>query len=170
MQTAGGEKQTFKKIMVGVDGSDHGKRALEVAVGMASMNDADLYVFHAILHHYNLPLFSMSPGDALQMEYLLFNANGNVSAEDLYEESGRQILEQAKQQVSSLDPELKGEVSFILDTKLTPPEFAEQFSQENGIDLIVLGCIGQHSRAKTFMGTTATRIVDTAPCTVLVVR
>jgi hypothetical protein len=50
----------YKKIMVGVDGSEHGKKALQEAVRLAQVFKAELHVFHAIRHHYNVPLFPLS--------------------------------------------------------------------------------------------------------------
>ena len=66
---------------------------------------------------------------------------------------------------------LEGDLDFHLETNLPPTDYAEITAKENGIDLIVIGCSGHHARAKTMLlGTVATKILNNAPCQVLIVR
>jgi nucleotide-binding universal stress UspA family protein len=160
----------YKKIMVGVDGSEHGAKALREAVTLAQAFKAELHVFHAIRHHYNLPAFPLSfsvadPANQFSNQYT------EDKMQNAYEESGRQIIEQAKQQVAAMKISLAGKVVYNLETNLPPPEYVESYAKENKIDLVVVGCTGHHSRARTALaGTVATNIVNKAPCQVLVVR
>lgn len=159
----------YKKILVGVDGSPHGAKALETAIHLAEQFKADLQVFHAIKHHFQLPLFPIFPNMSYQM------ASGvdlnDESLQALYEASGKQIIEAAKQQVEEMGVTLEGELDFHLETDLSPADYAEIAVREHSIDLIVLGCVGHHSGAKmALLGTVASKILNDAPCNVLIVR
>jgi len=160
----------YKKILVGVDGSLHGAKALETAVKLAQTFKAELFVFHAIRHHYHLPLFPIAPYTFSQATLTPYDYS-DEALQQMYEESGRQIIEEAKNQFKAMNVTLESKVTFNLETMIPPAEYAEDFAKANKIDLIVLGCFGHHSRAKKiFMGTVATRIMNNAPCPVLIVR
>ncbi len=160
----------YKKIMVGVDGSEHGANALREAVLLAHEFKADLHVFHAINHHYYAPLFPLGytvPNPA----YLYSAPYSEEKFRSVFEDLGRKIIEQAKQQFATMKVPLDGEVSFELEANVPPAEYVKMYAKENGVDLVVVGCEGHHSRARAaFMGTVAMSIVNSAPCEVLVVR
>ncbi len=127
-------------------------------------------MFHAIRHHYYIPIDPLGLGDA----WVVNPATIPLSEADLrkmYEESGRQVIEQAKRQVAGMKAELEGRAFYTMEADVSPSEFAIKYAKEHDIDLIVVGCAGHHSRARTaLMGTVATRITNDAPCQVLVVR
>jgi nucleotide-binding universal stress UspA family protein len=156
--------------MVGVDGSEHGKKALQEAVNLAQMFKAELHVFHAIKHHYNVPLFPLS----FNTPYPVNPVTNQFTEEQIQkalEESGRQIIEQAKQQVAAMKVSLEGKVYYNLETNIPPADYAVSYAKQNKIDLVIVGCAGHHSRARTALtGTVATHIMNNAPCPVLVVR
>jgi nucleotide-binding universal stress UspA family protein len=161
---------TYKKILVGVDGSEHGKKALQEAVRLAQVFKAELHVFHAIRHHYNVPLFPLSfnlpyPANPIANQFT------EEQIQQVFEESGKQIIEQAKQQVAAMKIPLEGKVFYNLETNISPNDYAVSYSKDNKIDLVIVGCAGHHSRARTAItGTVATHILNNAPCQVLVVR
>jgi len=176
----------YKKILVGVDGSLHGEKALETAVNIAQVLQSDLFVFHSIRHHIQLGFFPITgffprqqnpARDEFGVEDYVYqlNASGYDFTEDRFEkmylESGRQIIESAKNLVNSMAVKLDGTVTYNLETILTPEEYAEKFAKDKNIDLIVLGCIGHHSRTRNILlGIVATKISNIAPCSVLLVR
>nr|MDO8113715.1 universal stress protein [Candidatus Sigynarchaeota archaeon] len=160
----------YKKILVGVDGSPQGAKALETAVKLAQTFKADLFVFHAIRHHFQLPVFPLTM-DLSHQTPMLDVGISDDKLQQYYEESGRQIIEQAKLQVAALKVKLDGKVTYALETTLSPADYAEDFAKTNKVDLIVLGCLGHHSRAKKILlGTVANKITNRAPCQVLIVR
>jgi nucleotide-binding universal stress UspA family protein len=88
-----------------------------------------------------------------------------------YEAAGQEILEHAKGIVEGMDlgPDLT--VDYHLEIEADPVDFAEDFAEENGVDLIIVGCKGHHGRLRrSLLGTVATRIINEAPCQVLIVR
>ncbi|HME51862.1 MAG TPA: universal stress protein [Candidatus Lokiarchaeia archaeon] len=159
----------FNKILVGIDGSPHGTKALETAIHLAEQFKADLQVFHAIKHHFHLPLFPLYPNMAFQMASGVDLNDETLQA--LYEAAGKQIIEAAQQHVEEMGVTLEGALDFHLETDLPPSEYAEMAAREMGFDLIVLGCVGHHSGPKVaLLGTIASKILNNAPCQVLIVR
>ncbi len=161
---------TYTKILVGVDGSEYGAKALQEAVRIAQTFKAELHVFHAIRHHFYFPIYPLNinglyPGTPAIIPYT------EEQMREIYQESGRQIIEQAKQQVTDAMFPLDLKVFYSLETNISPDEYAISFAGANNIDLIVVGCAGHHSRARmTLTGTVTTNIINKAPCQVLVVR
>ena len=52
-----------------------------------------------------------------------------------------------------------------------PEDYIIRVAEEEGFDLVALGCRGEHSKLKRMiMGTIATKVLNEAPCDVLVVR
>ncbi len=44
-------------------------------------------------------------------------------------------------------------------------------TEEENFDLVILGCRGKHSKLKrTFLGTIPDKVINNAPCDVLIVR
>jgi nucleotide-binding universal stress UspA family protein len=85
--------------------------------------------------------------------------------------SGNVILDDARSYVQNMNADLRSEVDFHLETDMSPAEYAMEFARDNEIDLIVVGCKGHHSRWKrALMGTVSTKLLNEAPCQVLVVR
>nr|MDO8083807.1 universal stress protein [Candidatus Sigynarchaeum springense] len=160
----------YKKILVGVDGSEHGAKALREAVKLAQTFKAELHVFHAIRHHYYMPVFPLG----FNLPYPAISFSDQFTEEkmqQMYGESGKQIIEQARQQVETMKIPLEGKVIYNLEINLSPGDFVKSYAKENGIDLVIVGCEGHHSRARTAItGTVAMNIVNDAPCPVLVVR
>jgi nucleotide-binding universal stress UspA family protein len=184
----------YKNILVGIDGSPHATKALEVAVNLAKTYNAELHVFHAVRHHFQAPLFPTFPFlPSSRVPYVPGNQSmdgDQYSASDhvywleqkgfdffedkiqqAYEKAGENIIEEAKKHVTEMNVQLDGTITYELETVLTPAEYAESYTKENNVDLIVLGCIGHHSGVKVaLLGTVASKILNSAPCNVLIVR
>jgi nucleotide-binding universal stress UspA family protein len=154
-----------------VDASENSDRALQVAAEMSKEYGAELHVFHAVSHHFqipeNIPFAPFKPINYPSTS-TLWDAD---TVKMHYEAAGREILDRAKETIEALDlgPDLL--VDYHLELEVDPADFAEDFATENGADLIVVGCKGHHGRLRrSLLGTVATRIVNEAPCQVLIVR
>lgn len=84
-----------------------------------------------------------------------------------YEEQGKAILNTAaeilKNQNIPFDSRLIKEIE--------PEDYIIDVCKEEKIDLVVLGCKGDHSKLKrVFLGTVATKVLNEAPCDVFIVR
>jgi nucleotide-binding universal stress UspA family protein len=160
----------FSKILVGVDGSENGTRALKVAADLGHRFEAELHIFHAIPHHYQPPILPLPPFATLTPvpQAPLMNP---IELKDFYETAGNAILEDAKNSLEGIEYGSDLKVEYHLELDESPEEFATNFATANEVDLIVVGCTGHHSRLRrALIGTVATKIANEAPCQVLVVR
>jgi|SRR5271157_924107 len=160
----------YKKIIVGVDASENSTRALQVAAEMANEFGAELHVFHAIAHHFQIPTIPFPPFTSINLPSSPSPLDPDV-VRQAYEEAGRAIIDHAKNFVESLELGPDFVVDYHLELDVAPEDFAVDFAADSNVDLIVVGCKGHHGAIRrSLMGTVATKIVNEAPCQVLVVR
>lgn len=139
----------YKKILACLDGSDISKKALSAAIDLAIKYGAQL---EAISVEGRLPAYAASIGEIKEAKK---EKNRFFSI----------IGQEAKKIASDKGIDLKtekraGDIASVIIG----------FAKEKGFDLIVLGQKG-HSRHFGFIiGSTADKVVDHAPCTVLVVK
>jgi nucleotide-binding universal stress UspA family protein len=139
----------MKRIVVGFDGSEHGRRALERAADIAKMRGARLAVV-----------------SSAQLSRLVRDPSGAVRPLDPAElEERESALEAAK----SLVAEQGLEADFIEGTG-DPADVLVQEAEESGADLIVVGTRGLNVAQRWLLGSVSTKVVHHAPCDVLVVR
>ncbi len=161
----------YNKILVGIDGSKDSDHALEVALELARIHGAKVHVFHSVPHHFELPIFyplDMMARTPVETTSMKFN---EAQLQREYENAGRSIIDHAKQFVAGKGLPPSMDVEYHLELQVSPVDFAVDFAANNGVDLIVVGCHGHHSRIRrAILGTTAFKIVNESPCQVLVVR
>ncbi|NSM31824.1 universal stress protein [Enterococcus faecalis] len=137
---------TYKNILVPVDGSEQSMHAVEEAVAVAKRNGA---IMHLISVIYN---------SALAMDIVVM---------DIVEEQEQAYRKEVFKTAEKLIPkEIKCTFTCIHGTKETIVEAVKK----NNIDLIVIGATGKNVLQRTFVGSTTAYIVNHAPCNVLVVK
>ena len=63
----------------------------------------------------------------------------------------------------------KVETRLIYNTM--PEDYIKKIVKEEEFDLVILGCKGDHSKLRrTFLGTVPDKVINEAPCDVLIVR
>ena len=158
----------YNNILVGVDSSETSDKALKVAAELAKKFGAELHVFHSVPHHYSIPINPVAPYYANPIRE---SSREILELRKAFEMAGKEILTQARKFLEENDLFIEDKTEFHLELDASPVEFSSQFASENGVDLIVIGCKGHHSRVRrVLMGTVATGIANEAPCPVLVVR
>ncbi len=138
----------FQKILLGFDGSEGARRALERAADLARASGARLYLVGVG----RLPEYAETAGEIEE---------AREQAEAFY---GRR-LEEAQRALQKLGVEA---VTHVTIGK--PSEQILRIAAEFGVDLIVLGVHPHHPLRRRLLGGTADKIVDSAECSVLVVR
>lgn len=139
----------FSHILVGVDGSEAALRALDRALDLASLCGARLTVVSV---EERLPAYAATVGE--------------VEDEARYEHRYfRQIQHEARRHVESRGVE--GEFEVVPGH---PAQVLARVAGERGADLVVVGHTGHSRLHHLFLGSTADRLVERAPCAVLVVR
>lgn len=137
-------------IVVGIDGGDPARVALERAVAMAVAWDAELHaVYVTDLPPTVMYLTDSVPIDMLELARLQRDGVWEVVA-PLIEAAGRPIEK--------------------IDLDGYPADRLVEHCEATGADLLVLGTRGRGRIAATFLGSTSMRALEHAPCDVLIAK
>lgn len=139
----------FRKILVGLDGSETSWHAFRRALALARQHGSELWVLSVEDH---LPHFA-----------------GTVDEVQDEEERENAYFQRVQQEAR----ELAEREGIVLHCRTTVGHAAERllaYAQEGGFDLVVVGHRGHASPWHRLAGSTADRLVDHAPCSVLVER
>jgi nucleotide-binding universal stress UspA family protein len=137
----------MERIVVGFDGSEHARKALERAADIA--NGATVAVVSA----------------ANVSRYLRDPAGGIAPVDPADVEAREKALADARQYLES-----RGVTGLYIHGTGRPADVIVQEAEESGADLIVVGTRGHGAAHQLFMGSVSTNVVHHAPCDVLVVR
>jgi nucleotide-binding universal stress UspA family protein len=137
----------MERIVVGFDGSEHSRKALERAADFA--DGATLAVVCAA-----------------DVARLVRDPAGGASAVDPADVEARsKALAEAREYVEG-----RGLNGVFIAGLGNPADVIVQEAEESGADLIVVGTRGLNAARRLVMGSVSTNVVHHAPCDVLVVR
>ena len=137
----------YRRILVGIDGSDGSRAALRQAVRLARELGAEL---HALGVEEHLPRFVATVGELEE-------------AKEERDAFFQRVMDEASQVAHEAGVELRTMIAAGNAAKVLV-----EHARQQGIDLLVLG----HTRSVwgNLLGSTADRVVDHAHCDVLIVR
>ncbi len=149
------DKVRFKRVLVGVDGSESASRAVMVAVDLSKRLAADLVILHVI--HIASAIYSgggvgLVPIDKIAREARLEAEKFVSAAASAAKEHGVEAKEETIQDMQS------------------PVWEITHYAEKNGIELIVVGTRGLGGFSRLLLGSVAGGVVSYAHCSVLVVR
>lgn len=137
----------MERIVVGFDGSEDGRKALERAADLA--NGATIAVV-----------------SAANVKRLMRDPAGGVDPVDPADaEARQQALAEAREYLEG-----RGITGVYVAGTGNPADVIVQEAEENGADLIVVGTRGQSTPKRMIVGSVSTNVIHHAPCDVLVVR
>lgn len=138
----------FDKILVANDGSEGAARALSAAINVAARNGAPLHMICVE----ELPNFPASIEEVVEEE---------IDARHRYEAVVARAMAKAKSQGISLKTHVMAghAVRAICE-----------FVEREGFDLLVVGYMGHSAVYNRLIGGTTDRLVEHAPCNVLVIK
>jgi len=137
----------MNRIVVGFDGSEHSRKALERAADFA--DGATLAVVCAV-----------------DVARLVRDPAGGASPIDPADVEARsKALAEAREYVEG-----RGLNGVFIEGLGHPADVIVQEAEESGADLIVVGTRGLNAARRLVMGSVSTTVVHHAPCDVLVVR
>jgi nucleotide-binding universal stress UspA family protein len=139
----------FERILVGLDGSEAAHHALLTALDLAALCGSEV---HTVSVEEKLPAYAATVGEV-------------VDEEEFEHHYFRKALSEARR--------LAAERGISLDGSIVAGHAAQvltRIAKESGFHLIVLGHTGHSRLHHLFLGSTADRVVERAPCPVLVVR
>jgi nucleotide-binding universal stress UspA family protein len=137
----------MERIVVGFDGSEHARKALQRAAEIA--NGATVAVVSAA---------NVTP-------YLRDPAGGVGPVDPADAEARTKALAEAREFLEG-----KGVNGVYVEGHGRPADVIVEEAEESGADLIVVGTRGHGATRQLFMGSVSTNVVHHAPCDVLVVR
>ncbi|WP_458527098.1 universal stress protein [Onishia taeanensis] len=145
----------FTSVMVPVDGSEHARKALEVACRLIKDSDASLHILH-------IP-------EALAHETTLIWGIGAVSLETtptVLEKYGRDLIDRASREATALGVK-------HIDTTLAQGEPSRTILEQAkrlGVDAIVMGSRGLGDFSSLVIGGVSHKVSHAADCTVITVH
>ncbi len=150
----------FRKILVGVDGSEHAWRAVDVAGGLARLCGSELLVLH-VVHRQVQPEAVREVAEAehmrLEEEEARYAADltlGDALAREGADRLRAQGVERVYSRVSEGNPARQ----------------IVELAQEEGVDLVVLGSRGLGDVRSLVLGGVSHKVSHLAECACLLVR
>ncbi len=139
----------MKRIVVGLDGSPRAKDVMESAVALAKAFGGKLTVLRAVIHPIELPpeAYAVTPVQLVDM--LREHAQKDIEA--AVKGVPREFIEAAEARIG------------------TPWQVICDAAKDTKADVVVIGTHG-YGALDRLIGTTAARVVNHAPCSVMVVR
>jgi len=138
----------FQKILVAIDGSSGGQKALEIAIELAKLSRAEL---HALAVEGKLPAYAATIGEVDEVKREKDQFFGTIA---------RLARDQAREEGVDLQIEvLAGHAA----------ELIVRHAANGGFDLVVVGHKG-HFLEDYLLGSTADRVAHHAACPVMIVK
>ncbi|NMV53752.1 universal stress protein [Lactobacillus reuteri] len=141
---------TYKRILVGLDGSEQADRAFKVGCDLSKSLSATLYIIWIVNRDRGIDSS--------------FGVN-----EDFYRDLYNQITQRIKPYVDQAQAQKLNVVSKVLVGNIKVI-LAKEFPQENQIDLIILGNTGINVVEKMIQGSHSGYVVRHSSCDVLIVK
>ncbi|MFP2768392.1 universal stress protein [Oceanisphaera sp. KMM 10153] len=145
----------YSSLLVAVDGSEHGRKALTLACHLARLDDATLHILHV--------------PEVLPHEATLIWGIGAVAIGDELKEmdaAGKKVIAGAEAEARKLG-------AIHVQTHIAGGEPARAIMQRAkilGVDVIVMGCRGLGDLAGLMMGSVSHKVSHGAKCGVITVR
>jgi len=150
----------FSKILVGIDGSEYSRNAVNYALDLSSKYNSDLYLLAIVpskVHHGDSSgVFGMVAPSYFQ-EY-------KKEAEKWFEEIIAHINNN-----TTIDTKTKVE-SEVITTPFSTAASILNYAEERDVELIVIGTRGNSGLKKMLLGSVATDVVTYSYCPVLVIK
>jgi nucleotide-binding universal stress UspA family protein len=147
--TASIQRVIFSKILVAIDGSDASMYAVDYAISISKEYNAELYSLHVI-----------------RADIDLFESYETSEFVTRMRNEGEKYLDKVKLKANENNIQTKTEIIVSINIAGGIVDYTE----ENNIDLIVIGTRGRSGFKKLLLGSVASHIVTYAHCPVLVVK
>jgi universal stress protein A len=147
---------TYRVILVPIDFSEHSKKTIQYATRFAARYQATIW----LLHVFQVPDYAVT-----QYEHRQVGCDQLKNQVDIAEEEARQNLEIFERGLLNQGVDVKAFLRVGY-----PFEEIIQVANDPQIDLIIIGSHGRSGIKRLLLGSTADRVVEHAPCPVLVVK
>lgn len=156
----------YKKILIGIDGSDHSYKAVLKAIDLQNLTKSKVIIFHSVEHHVEPNGMFMAPSFGVPAVYSISDPDIQ-RIKEVYEKNAQAIIDRAK--------EIFMEAGIIVETRLIyeydPVSYIKKMVLEEDVDLIIIGSKGTHSLlTEILLGSVADKVLRHIPCDVFIVR
>jgi len=145
---------SISRILVAFDGSDHSKKATELAVHLALKWNAELYLVR-VLEETTIPEFFK--------EYAKIE---DVSPLDYFDEVNERLLRPAMDRAKAVGVRKVESISLHGH----PADGILRAAKNHNVDLIILGSRGLGKFSRDFLGSVSTKVLNHANCTCITVK
>jgi len=144
----------ISRIMVPVDGSDHSKKAVELAIELTKLSGAQLYFIH-VLEETNAPKWFKEYAEVEQL--------GTADYFDIVEKRlFAPLIERTKESGIQVFRCIRG--------RGDPADEILKNAKSRGIDLIVMGSRGLGKFSGVILGSVSTKVLSHAKCSCITVK
>jgi nucleotide-binding universal stress UspA family protein len=152
----------YGKILIPLDGSEPSKNALTHAIGIAEKFNSQLTLL-AVVPRVMIPVFPDEGFGAAPVTAAKDMARYQDRMKEIYEN----VLAEAKAKLSSEHPDLKVETML---REGRPSATIVDLSENDGVDLIVMGSRGIGGITGWILGSTSHQVVDSCTKPILIVK
>ena len=145
---------SINRILVGFDGSDHSKKATELAALLALKFNTELYFAH-VLEETNVP-------EGFK-EYAKVE---DVSPFQYFDDVNEKLLQPAIDRAKAAGVKKVESISL----RGHPADEILKAAQNHNVDLIILGSRGLGKFSRDFLGSVSTKVLNHATCTCITVK
>ena len=142
--------EKVKSILIPTDGSDCSLRAAELGISLAKILGAKIFVIYTI--------------DTIILEQLTKDIEKKGVEKELKEKGQRYLNYVVKL------AEKEGLNAEAILAKGEPHDQIVQFAKSKGVNMIIMGTYGRRGMKRILIGSVTERVIEYAPCPVLVVR
>ena len=142
------------RVMAAVDGSDHSKKAAELAIDIAKLWNAQLYFIH-VLEEANVPKW-----------FREFAKVEKLGTADYFEIVDRRLFAP----LIARARESKIQVFRGICARGDPADEILRNAERRQVDLIVMGSRGLGKFSRVILGSVSTRVLSNAKCTCITVK
>lgn len=142
--------EDVKRILIPIDGSNYSMRAAQLGIGLAKVLSAEIHVIYVI-------------------DTVILEAISEVEEKVVVEKELKDNAERYVNYVSKLAQQEGLSVNSVI-VKGQPHDQIVNLAKSQGINLIIMGTHGQRGAARILLGSVAERVIEYAPCPVLVVQ
>ncbi|HIE11897.1 MAG TPA: universal stress protein [Desulfotomaculum sp.] len=156
----------YDKILVAVDGSENSLRAVEAGVRLARGNrDARLVLLTVIPPVY--PFFGYGPLITVQQVQEAVQSAAETVLEKAKE--AKEVIDQAAGQAAEIAAEAGVGVESVVQIG-DPAQTIIEYAAREGFEVIVMGRRGVGVLKELILGSVSSKVLQLAPCPVLLVR
>jgi nucleotide-binding universal stress UspA family protein len=143
-----------KKILVALDGSKHSKKAVELAVDISRIWNAEVYLIH-VMEKKNIP-----------PEFGEYAKSEQVEPSNYFSWVAEKILNEAESRFRDIGIE---KIECLYEIGNPADKIIEEAHKKN-VDLIIMGSRGLGSFSRTFMGSVSTKVCHHARASCIAVK